>query len=116
MFDSATNQGNGIITTTSNGFNCSSVLRFIGVCLASCQWPSDPSTLSVFPGSFGAVAVGSKITLRANVVKAQCSSNDQAACAGWKFMNEADTRVLKPANPFPPTITLAIPTTIGTYY
>ena len=112
-FDSATNQGAGMIAVISKMFSCSLILQFAGVHSASCQWPSDPNTLAIYPGSLGTISVGSQITLRANVLKAQCSSAAQATCATWKFLNSTIAQVSKPANPIPPVISLAIPTTIG---
>ena len=112
-FDSATSRGMGVAGGGSNFCNCSRLLQFQAIELATCRWADDATSLTIFPGSRGTVSVGSSVVLLGGVLQATCSLEASTACASWKYVASTRVAVASPAKAAPPAVIIGIPTTIG---
>jgi hypothetical protein len=111
-FDSATDRGNQYGT-----FSCRTLLRFVGVSSAQCQWFSD-SQLRVYPISVGTGAVlgvSGNVTLIANTVRARCSDAQRAIvmCASYVPVALTTVYAAAPSAPTVPSVVVSAPSVIG---
>jgi hypothetical protein len=115
LFDSPTNKGGFDVTAP-----CSSLLVFPSVQSAKCQW-KDAATLLVYPvysslrsaSMEGFLEPGSNITLKPNVVKAQCLLTDKSACGVWNFVAPRSVVAMSPSHPVTPAVSIVAPSRVA---
>lgn len=107
-FDSPTDRA-GVMG--SSRFNCSSLFKFQGSDLASCQWSKDSMSVVLTPGPSVVIDVGAKVTILPGVLKASCAQLGQ--CANWKYVAASSVAVSPPATPTLPTVVISAPDAIG---
>jgi hypothetical protein len=110
-FDAATNMAG-----YSSGFVCSTVLNFVGVAAAACQW-TDASTITVYPSNSvpdaQKLVVTSPIQLIAgNGVRAACSYA-ATTCLSWETAAAVEVLIAAPATRIRPVLSLSLPTTLS---
>lgn len=108
VFDSPSNFG-GIVATT---FPCQSLVTFVGVDSAVCQWTS-ASQLVAYLGPTASVTLADEVELIRGIIKAPCVGPSLAYCSSWNATSAAAASIQPPANAMVPVVVISAPPVIG---
>lgn len=104
-FDAATDMSG----LASGDFRCRRLFSFDNVNSVNCRW-NDNTNVSLLVAGFSDVVVGTNITLRSNVLKAACTSDD---CSSWSYVSSTTVAVQAPAVVLVPTVSIISSSSLG---
>lgn len=108
-FDSPTDRGSSAIGDFASQFNCSKIASFSGSGKSMCRWFNNTAMIASLPnGNSGKLpSVGDIVTMKGNIVKAQCVSGTN--CNTYGAVKVTTLVLLRPSSPLLPIVTVVAP-------
>ena len=108
-FDSATNYGAGVLSSTSSQFQCNKLLAFVGAMYATCMWSSNRELIAVMDAaSDPAPSVGYTVTLLSSILRPAAHVSNHAVTSTF-----TSAVIQPPLSPSSPNVALSTASTIG---